>query len=89
MAVQIRKAVKQESKLRLALIGPSGSGKTLTSLLLASALAGEQGVIVIDTERGSASKYADQYSFDVIELESFSPESYIEAVRSVCLMAGW
>jgi type IV secretory pathway VirB4 component len=55
MAVQIRKAVKYESKLRLALIGPSGSGKTLTSLLLASALAGEQEVIVIDTERGNAS----------------------------------
>ena len=82
MAVQIRKAVKYESKLRLALIGPSGSGKTLTSLLLASALAGEQGVIVIDTERGSASKYADQYSFDVIQLESFSPEGYIEAIHA-------
>ena len=82
MAVQIRKAVKQESKLRLALIGPAGSGKTLTSLLLASALAGEQGVIVIDTERGSASKYANQYSFDLIELESFSPESYIEAIHA-------
>jgi hypothetical protein len=55
MAVQIRTAVKYASRLRMALIGPSGSGKTLTSLLLASAMAGEQGVIVIDTERGSAS----------------------------------
>ncbi|SDH82486.1 hypothetical protein SAMN04489735_10711, partial [Aneurinibacillus thermoaerophilus] len=50
------KATKTKSRARIALCGPSGAGKTYTSLRLASGL-GEK-VAVIDTERGSASKYA-------------------------------
>lgn len=82
MAIQIKKAVKYNSKLRMALAGPSGSGKTYTALTLATALASDSGVIVIDTERGSASKYADEFSFDVIDLESFHPNTYIEAIKA-------
>lgn len=75
-----KRATKQTSRLRLALIGPAGSGKTFTSLLLAKALGGK--VAVIDTERGSASKYADLADFDVLELsESFHPARYVEAIR--------
>lgn len=76
-----KKATKFESKLRLALAGPSGSGKTFTALTLATALAGDGEVAVIDTERGSASKYADQFLFDVQELESFHPNNYINAIH--------
>lgn len=83
MAIQIKKAVKYGSKLRLALYGPSGSGKTYTALTVARSLA-EKRICVIDTERGSASKYAgDPFDFDVIELESFHPNGYIEAIRAV------
>jgi AAA domain-containing protein len=76
-----QKATKFASKLRLALAGPSGSGKTFTALTLATALAGGGEVAVIDTERGSASKYADQFLFDVQELESFHPNNYINAIH--------
>jgi hypothetical protein len=76
-----KKATKFASKLRLALAGPSGSGKTFTALTLAMALAGDGEVAVIDTERGSASKYADQFLFDVQELESFHPQNYINAIH--------
>jgi hypothetical protein len=84
MTSPFRKAVKYESKLRLAFIGPSGSGKTMTSLIVAQRLADASGgrVALIDTERGSASKYADLYDFDVLELESYHPERYIEAINS-------
>jgi hypothetical protein len=59
------KATKQQSKLKLAITGPSGSGKTYTALALASGLVGEDGKIaVLDTEHGSASLYADSFSFD-------------------------
>lgn len=75
------KATKFASKLRMAIAGPSGSGKTYTALALATSLAGEGDVAVIDTERGSASKYADQFLFDVQELESFHPQNYINAIR--------
>lgn len=72
------KATKKQARLRLALIGPSGSGKTFTALTLAQGL-GER-VAVIDTERGSASKYADLFTFDVLELHSFSPLTYADAI---------
>lgn len=62
-----RPAVRKGQKARVALAGPSGSGKTWTALELATTLAGDQPILVLDTERGSASLYADFYKFDVIE----------------------
>lgn len=77
--LKFRKATREQSWLRLALVGPSGSGKTFTALLFAREL-GER-VAVIDTERGSASKYADEVAaFDVLELESFAPAQYVAAI---------
>jgi hypothetical protein len=76
-----RKATKHASKLRLALVGPPGSGKTWTSLVVATALGGP--IALLDTERGSASKYADAFDFDVLELEeSFHPRRYVEAIHA-------
>lgn len=77
---KFQKATKAQSRLRMALIGISGSGKTYTGLALATRL-GER-VAVIDTERGSASKYSDIFNFDVMELDSFSPQTYVAAIKS-------
>ena len=74
-----KKATKSQAKLRAAIFGPSGSGKTFTSLRVAKGLGGR--VAVIDTERGSASKYSDRFEFDVLELEDQSIEGYVEAIR--------
>lgn len=77
-----KKAVKSESKLRLAITGPSGSGKTYTGLSIATALADGGPVAVIDTENGSASKYADVFEFDVAEMHApFKPEKYVAAIN--------
>jgi len=76
----IKRAVKRRSKLRLLLIGPSNSGKTYTALTLATGLGKK--VCVIDSEHGSASKYADKFAFDVLELESFSPDDYASAIKA-------
>lgn len=70
-ASPFRKAVKYDAKLRLAISGPAGSGKSYTLLKLAAELGGT--VAAIDTEHGSLSKYADQFTFDVEELTSFDP----------------
>lgn len=79
--MKFTKATKQQSRLRLALYGPSGSGKTYTALTIGAALG--KPVALIDTERGSASKYAgDVADFDVLELESFEPAKYIAAIRA-------
>lgn len=82
MATEItfQKASKKKSKLRLALFGASGSGKTYTALRIAQHIGGR--TALIDTERGSASKYADQFDFAVLELESFHPNGYIAAINA-------
>lgn len=83
--MQIKKAQRTLAKLRLALTGTSGSGKTFGALLVAKGLGGR--ICVIDTERGSASLYAELHGmpeFDTLELdEPYSPERYIEAIKMV------
>lgn len=79
--MQFQKAQRKRAKLRLAVAGPSGSGKTTAALTIAKGLGGR--VAVIDTERGSASLYSDQFEFDTLELNPpYSPERFIEAVKS-------
>jgi AAA domain len=73
-----RKAVKHGAKLRFAVCGPSGSGKTYTILQLATELDGP--IALLDTEHGSASKYADIFAFDVLELDSYDPLRLIELI---------
>lgn len=76
------KAVKEESKLRMAIAGPSGSGKTYTALAIASALANGKPIAVVDTEHGSASKYADLWGFDVANMHApFHPDKFVAALR--------
>ena len=85
-----KKAEKRQSKLRMTIDGPAGSGKTYTALRFASTISLRAGgrIAVIDTERGSASKYAGEspdghpWDFDVLELASYSPERYTEAVAA-------
>ena len=75
------KASKKSAKARVALIGPGGSGKTYTALKVAQGLGGP--IALIDTERGSASKYAgDIADFDVCELARFSPADYVRELKA-------
>jgi hypothetical protein len=82
MTVNIRKARRSATKLRLLLEGPSGSGKTYGGLTVTKGL-GCQHVIVIDTEQGSSDLYDSILPFDVIDLSPpFTPERYIEAIEA-------
>lgn len=80
MTVKFTPATRSAAKARIALAGPSGSGKTYTGLSLACRLA--ERVAVIDTERGSASKYVglNGWAFDSLAPTSFSPQSLTEAL---------
>lgn len=78
--LQFTKATKEQAKLRLALFGPSGAGKTYTALRMATGMGGN--IAVIDTERGSASKYADRFEFDVLELGSRNIATYCQAIEA-------
>lgn len=87
MSFTFRKATKKQRKLRLALAGPSGSGKTFSALSIGCNLGNR--VALIDTEGspesgGSAELYADAFNFDCVVLPSYSPTTYIEAIRAAC-----
>jgi len=80
MTTSFAPATRSASRARIALSGPSGSGKTYTALALAHGLTtGGKGVAVIDTERGSASKYAGEngWAFDTVSPASFAPGSLV------------
>lgn len=77
-----KKATREKSRLRAALVGPSGSGKTYTALALATSIADGGTIAVIDTERGSASKYAGRpFDFDVQELDSYDLRDGIASIQ--------
>jgi hypothetical protein len=75
-----KKATKSQIKIRLALSGAAGAGKTYSAVAVASHLGKK--IAVIDTERGSASRYADLFNFDVCELAHHHPSKYIEAIET-------
>ena len=81
-----QKATRKQSKLRMTIDGPAGAGKTYTALRFAFALAQGGRVAMLDTEHGSASKYAGEapdgypWEFDTENLTTFSPEKYTEAI---------
>jgi hypothetical protein len=81
--MQFQKATKQQARARVGLIGPSGSGKTYTALAIAQGLGTK--VALIDTERGSASKYADEFEFAVLELDQFDPREYVKAINAAAV----
>lgn len=78
-----KKAVKYGARLRMGLAGPSKSGKTYSALRIGRALVGPEGrIAAIDTERGTMSLYANEFDFDVLELEPpYHPQRYIDAIK--------
>lgn len=85
-----KKAERKKAKLRLAISGPSGSGKTMGALTIAKGIGGR--IALIDTERSSASLYADPVklgdgtlwqppAFDAVDIEPpFAPEKFVEMI---------
>src|SRR5260221_14160007 len=78
-----KKAQRNKIKFKMAVTGPSGSGKTYTALKIAKGLGGR--IVVIDTENGSASLYADSNGmpqYDTAELKPpFTTDKYIELIK--------
>jgi 5'-3' exonuclease len=79
MGFNIRKASTKQARARIAIYGPSGCGKTWSALSIMTSLCDR--VVLIDTENASSEKYAKDFNFDVLPLESFSPLTYAEAIR--------
>lgn len=82
--MEIKKAKRKETPVLINLYGLSGSGKTYSALRLAKGMLQGGGRIgLIDTENGRASHYANDFDFDVIDLNPpFTPERFLEAVKT-------
>jgi energy-coupling factor transporter ATP-binding protein EcfA2 len=81
----VTKLTMQKVQLRMALFGPTGSGKTYTALTMACALT-PGNVLIIDSERGSASRYAIQFGgkdgrVDHLDLPDHNPDTYVAALE--------
>lgn len=76
---KFKQATKEQAKARIALFGPSGAGKTKTSLRIAKGLGNK--IALIDSERGSASKYADDHEFDVCNLDKKNINEYVSLIK--------
>ncbi len=77
------KAEKSNKRLKIGLYGISGSGKTYTSLAIAKGLCPEgKRIAVLDTERSSASMYADIFDFDSMGLTNHHPNEFIRFIKA-------
>lgn len=95
--IQLKKAARQQVKIRLSIASPTGFGKTTGALMIAYGMTGDWGKIaVIDTENKSASLYANHTyksgftvgDFNTIQLDPpYSPERYAQAIKT-CEEAG-
>jgi hypothetical protein len=73
-----QKAVKSKSKLRAAMFGPSGAGKTFSALAIATGMG--KRIALIDSERSSASLYADRFDFDQVDLKDMTIDEYVRYI---------
>lgn len=80
----IQKLTKTKVKARIALVGPTGSGKTYTATMLGRELTPGR-ILVIDSERGSADRYADIFNqddrIDHLRLPDHNPDTYVQALE--------
>jgi hypothetical protein len=78
-----RPAVRGKSAPLIMISGPPGTGKTYSALRLARGLAGPGGKICLaDTDNGRAEFYADEFTFQHLNLhEPFRPAVFEEAAR--------
>lgn len=85
---RIKKAKREAIYTKVLLGGCSGSGKTFGALRMAQGMSEElskstgeeQRVCFIDTENRRSCYYAKKFDFDILELDTYSPEEYVDAI---------
>lgn len=81
-----KKAERKQVKLKIALTGPSGSGKTFSALILAHSMGKK--IALIDTEKESASLYANRseepiFDFDTAPMSPpYAISKYTKAINA-------
>lgn len=85
----LRKAARQQAKIKIGLSAVSGGGKTISALLIAYGITGDwDKIAMIDSEAGSGELYANDKRFNIGEYQymridaPYTPESYIKAIKA-------
>lgn len=90
--LKITHAKKEQIYVKVLIGGPSGSGKSYSALRVATGIAGREGegtkIGYIGTEGMRDKLYANEFDYDLISLEEYSPE-YYEAALDAFLDAGY
>lgn len=81
--MEFKKAVREKVWLKISITGTSGSGKTVSALRLATGLAKKcNSRIAFISSEGSRTLYnADRFDYDILELDGYTPECYINAIK--------
>ena len=90
--LQITHAKREQIYVKALIGGPSGSGKSYSALRMATGIAGREGkgtkIGYIGTEGMRDKLYANEFDYDLISLEEYSPD-YYEAAIDAFLEAGY
>jgi len=87
--MQFKTAKRDQVYIKAIITGPSGSGKSYSALRVATGIAeaanvpagaGGQKIAYIGSEGTRNSYYADEFGYDLIDLDVFSIDTYMEAV---------
>lgn len=82
MPHHFKKATRERIPLLIGLVGGTGSGKTKTALELAMGIVGHERFVVLDTEKGRAKEYSEDYDFDYEQLhEPYTPRAYWDIIN--------
>ena len=92
----VKKAKREQVKLKIGLTGPSGAGKTLSALYLAYGITGDWSKICLaDTENKSALAYAEDVTGEWNHIDfspdiagGYSPENWINLIEMVEALPG-
>lgn len=80
MAIQAKKAVKHQVKVKIAFIGPSGAGKTFSALRVAKGFGNK--TLLLNTEGDRGYLYASIFEYDIVDIEPpYTVDKYIEVVK--------
>lgn len=93
MALNIRKAVRENIWVKIALMSPSGGGKTYSALRLAKGMRGELGnekrTVMLNTEAARGQYYANEFDYDIIDVPSpHNPEKYVDLINDIVEAGG-
>lgn len=90
--LKIEHAKKEQIYVKALVGGPSGSGKSYSALRIATGIAGREGedckIGYIGTEGMRDKLYANEFDYDLISLEEYSPD-YYEAALEAFIDAGY